>query len=272
MFWNTKKPLLLLAILVLASCNPSKSSNSAPKPGAGAVATPGSIPGSPSNFAPQTIALGSADSRCPPYVYEPNYVTKLLDPNQLPNLEGIPRDLKTISPDLDPYGFGCYGSCGASCNITLRDIPPVDKVYRVRDASGVESLRVCSYKRSEGLSDLRCRKHDDCYRKVDLEYYKTNKDLSKPPTTLGTTGYRVCDVTGPFLDEAWKIDRWFKITDPSQLTAQERNLCFANYAIGNVQTGIGDCWDGSTIKYADLMGEQTISSSDPRAANAISYP
>ena len=271
---------IYIAFIIFAfSCTPTKkgSPTTPAKPVVSSQqnpVSPGTIQSPPSdpNFIPQAINLGTADSLCPPYVFQPDFINTMLNPVLLPNMEGLPKDLKTINPDLAPFGFGCYGACGPSCNATCRDIPNVEKVYRVKNAAGAIISRTCTYKRFECLSDLRCRKHDECYRKVDLDAFAKTHDVTKPPSTLGTTAYRVCDLEGPFLSEATKIARWFSVTDPSQLTAQERNLCFANYAVGNVQTGIGDCWDGSTTKYADLLGEKTISESDPRAQNAVSYP
>ncbi len=271
---------LVMSIACLSACTPSKkdSAKAPAKPNADS-STPGSglPPANPlgptdPNFVSQAINLGTPDSICPPYVFQQNLIQTMLDPTQLPAMEGLPRDLKTINPDLAPYGFGCYGACGPSCKATCRDIAPVEKIYRIKAADGTMVTRLCSYKRIECLSDLRCRKHDECYRQVDLQQFAKTHDTSKPPSTLGTTGYRVCDVKGPFLDEASKIQRWFSVTDPSQLTPQERNLCFASYIVGNVQTGLGDCWDGTTTKYADLAGENTLSPSDPRAQNAVSYP
>ena len=265
---------LTLLLFIISACTP-KANDRPSNPILKHINSSSPAPVNPSdpNFVSQNITLNTPDSLCPPYVFQPNFIATMLDPMQLPNMEGLPRELKTINTELDPYGFGCYGACGPSCKATCRDIPNVEKVYRVKNTEGAILTRICTYKRFECLSDLRCRKHDECYRQVDLKYYiDHNKDLSSPPSTLGTTGYRLCDVKGPFLDEASKIQRWFNVTDPSQLTPQERNLCFANYIVGNVQTGIGDCWDGTTTKYADLIGERTMSNTDANAVNAIAYP
>ena len=204
---------------------------------------------------------------CPSYLVTPELEDRVGTVGGVVGHPGLPYDLRDRSNETAPYGYLCYGACGASCNATCNDVPSVSRVYRVKFTNNEKSsCRRCTYTRKMCRSHMVCRTHDDCYRKADIARFEATHDYSKGYSTFGANYFRLCD-------EKTIMTEITKIRPPLgfEYLSENWKICWARYMQGIVPDDTIDCWDRTQAFYAMLEKEEELSESDSACAEAVSY-
>lgn len=212
-------------------------------------------------------SLVTSTEPCPTYIVEPNMIQRLANPENLTTFEGLPKNINTLNPALDPYGFECFGACGPSCKAMCLQGPQVTKTYLITK-NGQQGYKKCMYSITKCRSSSVCRAHDECYRRSDVDYMQKWGPTASPPSTFSTMGYRLCDL-GPFSREVGKLYDWYNTSSMQSLTDQQRTLCWAYYMAGTVPDGNTGCWDNTYTNYATFLMENTVTPADVAGAIPI---